>query len=245
MSVGIVVVSHSPALAQAAVDFALQMVPEKKINVAVAAGTDDGSFGTDAMAIMSAIESVNTGAGVVVFTDLGSAVLSTDVALEFLGQPDDVVMADAPFVEGLLAAMVSANGGKGLAEVLKQARGAYQAKATQIQQYGAGSEAEESVERNVADTSGGVEGVVRTVMIANPMGLHARPAAQVADLAGKFAADVTIAFDGGTADAASLLDIAALGVRGQDEVELSATGSDAEQAVEAIAELIATGFGES
>ncbi|USR78875.1 dihydroxyacetone kinase phosphoryl donor subunit DhaM [Arcanobacterium pinnipediorum] len=243
MSVGIVVVSHSPALAQAAVDFASQMLPEKKINVAVAAGTEDGSFGTDAMMIMSAIETVNTGDGVVVLTDLGSAVLSTDVALEFLGHPGDVVMADAPFVEGLLAAMVSANGGHSLADVLGQARGAYLAKASQIRQYSdQGDEAladDSAVEGDVAGQ------ISRTVRIVNPMGLHARPAAQITDLVSKFDAEVSFVFDGESADASSLLDIAALGVQGSDEIVVRAQGPDASNAVTAVADLIATGFGES
>jgi len=78
--VGIVVVSHSRTLARAAVELATQMVPGNPPAVAVAAGLDNG-FGTDAVAVQQAIEQVNSPDGVVVFCDLGSAVLSAEMAL--------------------------------------------------------------------------------------------------------------------------------------------------------------------
>ncbi len=88
MSVGIVVVSHSRALAEAAVELARQMLPGRELAVEVAAGTEDGGLGTDAMAVSAAIEAADSGEGTVVLMDLGSAVLSAETALEFL--PDDV-----------------------------------------------------------------------------------------------------------------------------------------------------------
>ncbi len=104
MSVGIVVVSHSRALAEAAVELARQMLPGRELAVEVAAGTEDGGLGTDAMAVSAAIEAADSGEGTVVLMDLGSAVLSAETALEFL--PDDVrertTLSAAPLVEGLV-----------------------------------------------------------------------------------------------------------------------------------------------
>src|SRR3954452_11628158 len=69
-TVGIVVVSHSRVLADAAVALAMEMVHDGSVRVAVAAGLDETTFGTDAVAIKDAIEEVDGPAGVVVLMDL-------------------------------------------------------------------------------------------------------------------------------------------------------------------------------
>ncbi len=123
MTVGIVVVSHSRALAGAAVELARQMLPGRELAVEVAAGTEDGGLGTDAMAVSAAIEAADSGEGTVVLMDLGSAVLSAETALEFL--PDDVrertVLSAAPLVEGLVGAVVVAAGGASREQVAAEA----------------------------------------------------------------------------------------------------------------------------
>jgi phosphoenolpyruvate---glycerone phosphotransferase subunit DhaM len=111
--VGLVVVSHSRPLAEAAVTLARQMLPGSDLAVEVAAGTDDGGLGTDAVAISEAITAADAGDGVVVLMDLGSAVMSAETALELLD--DDVrsrvLLSPAPLVEGLIGAVVVAAGG--------------------------------------------------------------------------------------------------------------------------------------
>jgi PTS hybrid protein len=101
--VGLVVVSHSRALADAAVELARGMLPGRELAVGVAAGDVDGGLGTDATAI----------AGVVVLMDLGSAVLSAETALELLDDDvrERVVLSPAPLVEGLVGAAVTAAAG--------------------------------------------------------------------------------------------------------------------------------------
>src|SRR3954470_13984919 len=132
--VGLVVVGHSRALARAAVALASEMVQDKPVPIEVAAGLDDTTFGTDATAIMAAITSADQGDGVVVLMDLGSAVLSTELALELLA--DDVrergVLSPAPLVEGLVAAVVSAAAGAGRDEIAAEAAGALAGKAAQL-----------------------------------------------------------------------------------------------------------------
>lgn len=110
--IGIVVVSHSRPLAEAAVALASEMSPNGP-RIEVAAGVD-GGFGTDASAIAAAIKAVDSPEGVLVLMDLGSAVLSTEMALEFLPQEmlSRVKVSPAPLVEGLIVAMVA--GGTGL-----------------------------------------------------------------------------------------------------------------------------------
>ena len=86
--IGVVVVSHSPRLARAAIELANEMVRGDAPNVAIAAGVYDGSFGTDATRIAEAIAEVASPDGVLVLVDLGSAVLSAGLALELIDLPE-------------------------------------------------------------------------------------------------------------------------------------------------------------
>lgn len=111
--IGLVVVSHSVALAQAALELGEQMVPpEHRPLIAVAAGAADGGLGTDARAIAAAVESVSGPDGVLVLVDLGSAVLSSELALELVDPTiaATVRVCPGPLVEGLVSAMVAAGG---------------------------------------------------------------------------------------------------------------------------------------
>ncbi|KXG76963.1 PTS-dependent dihydroxyacetone kinase, phosphotransferase subunit DhaM [Fervidicola ferrireducens] len=122
--VGIVLVSHSPRIAEGTLDLVKQMVGDK-VPIEIAAGTADGRLGTDAAAIERKIRKVHEGDGVLVMVDLGSAVLSAEFAIENLGEPlkSATVIADAPFVEGTVAAAIEASFGKSLAEVRAAAEG--------------------------------------------------------------------------------------------------------------------------
>lgn len=120
--VGIVVVSHSFALARevAALTRVLAPVPAP---IAAAGGAADGSAGADIDRVRDAVRSVDQGDGVVLLADLGSSVLTAKLLVEELGDPS-VVLADAPLVEGAVAASVMAGAGAPLAEVLAAAEGA-------------------------------------------------------------------------------------------------------------------------
>jgi dihydroxyacetone kinase phosphotransfer subunit len=131
--VGIVVVSHSPALAAAAVELASQMLPGSGARIAVAAGTAGGATGTDATGVAEAISEVASPDGVLVLMDLGSALLSTELALELLGDVDyEIRLSAAPFVEGLVAAAVQAGVGSDLDRVAHEAANALSPKTTQL-----------------------------------------------------------------------------------------------------------------
>lgn len=123
--VGIVVVSHSPKVAEGIRDIAQQMA--KDVNIIAAGGTATGEIGTDALKIKEAILEANAGNGVLVMVDLGSAVLSAETALEFLEEElrQNVRIADAPIVEGAIVAAVQAATGAALEEVIGIAHEAY------------------------------------------------------------------------------------------------------------------------
>ena len=123
---GIVLVSHSVRLAEGAADLAAQ-VGGGTVAVVAAGGTDDGGLGTSAAKVERALRDAERGAGVVVLPDLGSAVLTVRALLEDL--PDvTVVLADAPFVEGAVAATVTAAAGADLMAVAKAAEEAWHAR---------------------------------------------------------------------------------------------------------------------
>jgi PTS hybrid protein len=120
--VGIVVVSHSAQIAAGTAELARQMAGDDR-RIEAAGGMPDGSLGTDAAAIMAAITAADSGAGVLVLVDLGSAVLATQTALELLG--DEVAahvrLSGGPLVEGAVVAAVQASVGDDLAAVLAAA----------------------------------------------------------------------------------------------------------------------------
>jgi len=234
--IGIVVVSHSPALADAAVALALEMVAGSPPPIAVAAGAGDGVVGTDAIAVAAAIDEVASPDGVLVFMDLGSAVLSASMALEFMSTDAEVRLSDAPFVEGVVAGIVLAAAGATLADAAREASSAMTAKNAQLES-SAGPEAEAS-----AVSNGAVD-----VTLVNPLGLHARPASMIVAAMGGLDAVVNItdtAAPDRTVSAASLMGIMSLGAAGGHTVRLQATGPDAAKAVEAIRTMAEDGFGE-
>ncbi len=133
--VGIVIVSHSALLAAGVQELARQMV-QNAVPLASAAGIDDAEnpLGTDVMAIQDAIASVYSQDGVLVLMDLGSAVLSAEMAWEFLTteQQANVKLCAAPLVEGTIAAAVQAATGASLEAVIAEAQNALTAKASQL-----------------------------------------------------------------------------------------------------------------
>jgi len=113
--IGIVLVSHSAALAEGLAELAGQVAGDE-VRIRPAGGTGDGGLGTDPDRIAAAIRDADTGSGVLVLVDIGSAVLSVRALLAG-GDLDgiDVRLADAPLVEGAVSASVMATTGADLA----------------------------------------------------------------------------------------------------------------------------------
>lgn len=240
--VNIVVVSHSARLAAGVVELAEQM-NHGGCRIAVAAGIDDETspIGTDAIKVMMAIESVFEPAGVLVLMDLGSAVLSTETALELLSPAmrSAVMHCSAPLVEGTVAAVVAAATGGSLLQVRAEAMGALQAKQRQV-----GDEQGRAVQVSAAvPLSHDAES--RCWKVQNAHGLHARPAARLAEKLAHFDAQLVLACNGNSVNPRSLNQLALLQVRHGDTICLSASGKDAQAALAAFVELAEQHFGES
>ncbi|GLY91102.1 dihydroxyacetone kinase phosphoryl donor subunit DhaM [Actinoallomurus iriomotensis] len=123
--VGIVLISHSRALAEGAAELARQM-GVGEVEVRAAGGAEDGGLGTSLDLLEAAVSEADQGAGVVVIADLGSSVLTTRTLLEDREEGGtEVVLADAPFVEGAVAAASAAAGGADVAAVTRAASEAW------------------------------------------------------------------------------------------------------------------------
>jgi PTS hybrid protein len=227
--VGLVFVSHSASIASGLVELARQMAPATAL--LAAGGTDEDGIGTSFDKITSALAEADSGAGAVVLCDLGSAILTAETALEFLD--DDararVRIADAPLVEGGVAAAVAAEIGGDLEAVLAAAESA-----------GGGPAGAGNQQADGAAGAGTAQPVSRTVTLRNRDGLHARPAADFVKLASTFDAEVSV----NGRDAHSLLGIMSLGLTRGMTVEISGPDERSRAAVDALADLIETGFGE-
>ncbi|WP_055612495.1 PTS fructose transporter subunit IIA [Streptomyces phaeochromogenes] len=125
--VGIVLVSHSAAVAASVAELATGLAGGgTTAPVAPAGGIEGGGFGTSSELISAAAAAVDRGAGVAVLADLGSAVLTVKALLaEGDELPAGTRLVDAPFVEGAVAAVVTASTGADLAAVEAAAADAY------------------------------------------------------------------------------------------------------------------------
>ena len=122
-NVGIVIVSHSPLVAQGAADMVRQMVGSS-VPLAWCGGNPDGGLGTDMAAILKAIEAAWSEAGVAIFVDLGGAETNSEMAIEMMGaaKASRIAICNAPIVEGAVIAAAEASGGASLAKVVATAQ---------------------------------------------------------------------------------------------------------------------------
>jgi multiphosphoryl transfer protein len=242
--VGLVVVSHSEALAEGVVALAREMGGQE-LKLEAAGGMDEpGALGTDAERVRAAIERAMSDDGVLVLMDLGSALMSAEFAIEMLdGAAGRVLLSDAPLVEGTVAAAVAARGGATLEEVAAEARGALAMKASQL-----GVEEAPGVPPDAPaspDAAAAPDAEAR-LEVRNAIGLHARPAALFVGAVRDYDAEVRVAKAGGGAPvrATSLTNVVALGARFGDTLLVSASGPQAAEALDALRALADEGFGD-
>ncbi len=241
---GIVIVSHSRPLALALAELVKQVSsPDIPLAIAAGVGPDRQEFGTDAVEIAEAIQSVYSPEGVLVLMDLGSAVLSAEMAVELL--PEELRSAirfcPAPMVEGAIAAGVMARVGADLQSLCQEAEGALQAKQEQL-----GASAAEAAPA-VLETATPTTAQEVRLKLTNRYGLHARPAARFVQTASGYQAKIEVrnlTSGKGPVTARSLNALATLGAVGGDEIAISAEGPEAGQALEALRRLVESAFGE-
>ena len=248
-------VSHSRALAEAAMTLAEEMTdPDHRPAIRVAAGLDAQTFGTDAAAVSEAITEADSGDGVLVLLDLGSAVLSAEMALEFVDPQlaERVRVSGAPLVEGLVAAVVAAGAGADLETAAREAEQGLVAKAQHLSTDQGTVEAEPAQHDHGdgVDRPGrpGEGALTRVVPVSAPHGLHARPAARfVREVGSHPGVQVWVRnLDSGSGpvDGRSLTGIATLDARQGHSLEISASGPGAAGLLESLEALARSGFGD-
>lgn len=250
--IGIVVVSHSRALAEAAKGLAGEMVGASSgLKIEIAAGLDATTFGTDAAAVAEAIGKADSPDGVLLLVDLGSAILSAELALEFVEADvaERVTISSAPLVEGLVAAAVIAATGASLAQVAAEAQRGLLAKQDHLGDAGTSATAVSAAsgDTDASQTGGANADVSAEIEVVNAHGLHARPAAQLVSLVASFDAATKLTHLGsgrGPVDAASLSMVATLNARQGDRLRVDASGPDAQGVVDAVVDFAEQGFGD-
>ncbi|MBP2476815.1 PTS hybrid protein [Crossiella equi] len=240
--VGLVIVSHSAKLAEGVVELAQQMAPDVRIKPA--GGLPDGvSLGTDFDTVSAALEQADEGEGVVLLYDVGSAQMTAELAVESLGDPGRAVVVDAPLAEGAVAAAVSAQGGSTVDEVADAAATATAfAIGETVDELFLGADAHG---HGHGHGGGGSSGLLSAeIELRNEVGLHARPAAQLARVVAELDVEASVRFGDQEVSAASVLALMGLGARGGDTITVRAVGPDAQLALDRVRELAERSFGE-
>jgi dihydroxyacetone kinase phosphotransfer subunit len=117
--VSILIVSHSQEIAQGTKELAEQM-KQGDIQIKAVGGTQEGDIGTDPDAIEAAVNELDKSDGLIILADLGSAVMSVNMVLDWLDDEvkEKIVLADAPIVEGAVIAAIESSMGNSLEDIL-------------------------------------------------------------------------------------------------------------------------------
>lgn len=243
--VGLVIVSHSRPLALALKEMLARFYDGAfPIAVAAGAGDDGNDLGTDAMAIVAAIEEVCRDDGALVLLDLGSAVLSAELALDFLDENTRarVALCSAPLVEGAIAAGAQINIGAPLEMVRAEAEKSLQQKITHLSKEEHARDG--AIATPVEETRPDAQVSLRVDTLH---GLHARPAMRIVQTAARFESTVQIRnlrTGAPAVSACSLVAINCLDARQGDTIQITASGKDALEAISALEALHAENFGD-
>ncbi len=249
MTVGLVIVSHSEKLASGVTELAQQMT-QGSITIVAAGGAGNNIIGTSVDTIQHAIERASGPDGVLVLLDMGSAILSTEMALEMIDeeQRGQVLLSFAPIVEGTLAAALEATLGHSLQEVKAAAEKA--ASKAQLQILKPIAQAEETLEETgdmvqQTDTMFPTDALEKQYVLNNPAGLHARPASDIIQTSAQFNALVEIQANGRKARATSLIELLGLAARKGSTILIRTSGQDAQAALDALSKLVEANFYET
>jgi len=247
--VNLLLVSHSKKLVDGVAEMARQMVSSDKVKIATAAGVgeDNQDLGTNAMEIVEAIHEIYTEDGILVLMDLGSAILSTEMALEIIPSEmkANIKICPAPFVEGAISAGVQAGLGSDLDTVYREAVNSLKAK---IEQLG-DDEGEGIIEEPSTETEQKLGGETRevTLIVPSEQGLHARPAVLFVQTTNDYDATVMVrnlTENKGPVEANSLLSVMLLAARKGHEVHITAEGPQKDEVITALVSLFERNFDE-
>lgn len=232
--VSLLIISHSAHIARGVKELADQMV-QGRVAIAATGGTLEGDLGTSPDMIVQALDTVRSSDGVLVLVDLGSALMSAEMALENSGLP--YIISHAPIVEGALVAAVQASAGAGLEQIAAAADRALEAK---------GPPAERAAPPPPEAPPAAPQTPEAILTVDHPAGLHMRPATLFVRTAADFTSRLRVRNldrpDRPAVDAKSMIGVMKLGVSQGHRIHVTAEGDDAQAALDALARLVAGGF---
>jgi len=240
--VNLILVSHSKKLAKGVAEMVKQMTASESVKILTAAGTgeDNQDLGTNALEIMEAIEAAYTEDGILILMDLGSAVLSTEMALDMISDEmkANISVCPAPFVEGAIAAAVQAGLGFDLKSVFNEAMQSLRLKTEQLPDLTETLPEEVITEKPISDSDNNRREI--TLVIPNKQGLHARPAVLFVKTVGKFDAKVMVknlTENKGPVEANSLISVMTIAARQGHQVHITAEGKEKDAVIDALVNL--------
>ncbi|MEI7643108.1 MAG: dihydroxyacetone kinase phosphoryl donor subunit DhaM [Chloroflexales bacterium] len=238
--IGLLIISHSAHIAHGVKELIDQMA-QGRLPIAAAGGTLEGDLGTSTDLISQALASLTDADEVLVLVDMGSAIMSAEIALEMSGVP--FLISAAPLVEGALVAAVEATRPNvTMAEVAAAAERALETKGVALLV---------DIPRTEPAPPPPLPrtGVEMTLTITNRVGLHMRPAKDFVAAASRYTSTIRARNldlpERPIGNAKSMIDVMKLGVKLGHRIHLRAEGDDALQALDALARLVANNFGEA
>ncbi len=114
--VGIVVVCHNKKLSEEIINFC-NVLKQSDFKIVNGGGTDTEIYGTNPDIVKNAIEQADSGNGVLIFVDMGSSIINSELAIEILDGKIDARIADAPVLEGIISAVAANSEGMTLEEL--------------------------------------------------------------------------------------------------------------------------------
>lgn len=241
--VAILLVSHSRALAEATAALIRQVTgADLRLALAAGSGEEGAELGTDVLAIQAAIEALDSPAGTLILMDMGSALLSTEMALNLLTDSlrERVQLSSGPFVEGAMAAALAASGGAPLSAVRQEAENGLGMKQQQLASDRTSTEQPPPPGTPVIPVTPEQQ---RRLRLSDPAGLHLRPAAALAKLALARTTPSRIRaarHPEQAVSATSLTAMLGLDLRQGDELIMETSGADAAAFFDAAAQILAT-----
>lgn len=235
--VSLVIVSHSTRVAEGVRELAEQ-VTRGRVRVVAAGAVTGTPPGTCYDSVRRALETVANEDGALVLVDLGSAILTTQMALEDLpaARRRRILLCEAPLVEGAVAAAALLAAGASVEEAAAEARGALMPKMVQM---GVGPAAASGwTHRPDWDA-------MAMVTVTHPLGLHAEPAGLFVQAASRYQSDVrvhNVTRNTRWFSAKSMNNVSLLNVRRGQEIAIAASGPDAATAVSTLKRLVESDF---
>ena len=238
--VSLIFVSHSYKLAKTAAEYIKEVTNTNNVNITFSGGTGDDhkEIGTNAVDVFNAIEKVYSDDGVIIFCDLGSALISSELAISMLDEKKspNVRITSAPFIEGGINAAIQSSLGKNINEVINESLESLTPKISYVK-----DKVDHNINNEILDNIEFKDYVKGEYKILLENGFHARPVFMFINLIANSKSEVYISNKTKhkpPVSADSITKVTLLNIEYGDVMEIYAKGPDADQVLERFEYLI-------